>query len=104
MHCKQAGDDNMAFDLLTFVCVFTAYWDATRAFMILSLLACFFGIIFGIMAFIHYSSFDRFDKTFAAGILFFISCKLTFLLVLFLILKKWELFLIQMWYFVSVCN
>lgn len=28
------------------------------------------------MAFIHYSSFDGFDKTFAAGILFFISCKL----------------------------
>ncbi|XP_066561463.1 lens intrinsic membrane protein 2.1 isoform X1 [Amia ocellicauda] len=51
-----------------------AYWDATRAFMILSLLACFIGIIVGIMAFIHYSSFDRFDKTFAAGILFFISC------------------------------
>lgn len=75
---------------LTFwpLCVFTAYWDATRAFMILSLLACFFGIILGIMAFIHYSSFDRFDKTFAAGILFFISCKLTFLLVLYLILKK----------------
>lgn len=43
--------------------------------MILSLLACFIGIIIGIMAFIHYSSFDRFDKTFAAGILFFISCK-----------------------------
>lgn len=53
----------------------TAYWDATRAFMILSLLACFIGIIIGVMAFIHYSSFDGFDKTFAAGILFFISCK-----------------------------
>uniref|UniRef100_A0A3B3XM70 Lens intrinsic membrane protein 2.3 n=1 Tax=Poecilia mexicana TaxID=48701 RepID=A0A3B3XM70_9TELE len=52
----------------------TAYWDATRAFMILSLLACFIGIVIGIMAFIHYSSFDGFDKTFAAGILFFISC------------------------------
>ncbi|KAG1970493.1 lens intrinsic membrane protein 2.1 [Pimephales promelas] len=56
-----------------------AYWDATRAFMILSLLACFFGIIIGIMAFIHYSSFDRFDKSFAAGILFFISCFFVFL-------------------------
>ncbi|RXN10925.1 brain-specific homeobox-like protein [Labeo rohita] len=56
-----------------------AYWDATRAFMILSLLACFIGIIIGIMAFIHYSSFDRFDKTFAAGILFFISCFFVFL-------------------------
>lgn len=54
----------------------TAYWDATRAFMILSLLACFIGIVIGVMAFIHYSSFDGFDKTFAAGILFFISCKL----------------------------
>lgn len=53
----------------------TAHLDATRALMILSLLACFIGIIIGIMAFIHYSSFDRFDKTFAAGILFFISCK-----------------------------
>lgn len=52
-----------------------AYWDATRAFMILSLLACFIGIVIGVMAFIHYSSFDGFDKTFAAGILFFISCK-----------------------------
>lgn len=43
--------------------------------MILSLLACFIGIVIGVMAFIHYSSFDGFDKTFAAGILFFISCK-----------------------------
>ncbi|KAG7224634.1 hypothetical protein INR49_011387, partial [Caranx melampygus] len=56
-----------------------AHLDATRALMILSLLACFIGIIIGIMAFIHYSSFDRFDKTFAAGILFFISCFLVFL-------------------------
>ncbi|KAJ4929852.1 lens intrinsic membrane protein 2.1 isoform X2 [Gymnodraco acuticeps] len=56
-----------------------AHLDATRALMILSLLACFIGIIIGIMAFIHYSSFDRFDKTFAAGILFFISCLLVFL-------------------------
>ncbi|KAJ3589916.1 hypothetical protein NHX12_010757 [Muraenolepis orangiensis] len=47
--------------------------------MILSLLACFIGIIIGIMAFIHYSSFDRFDKTFAASILFFISCFLVLL-------------------------
>ncbi|KAK7904322.1 hypothetical protein WMY93_016929 [Mugilogobius chulae] len=56
-----------------------AHLDATRALMILSLLACFIGIIIGIMAFIHYSSFDRFDKTFAAGILFFISCFFVFL-------------------------
>ncbi|KAK6317303.1 lens fiber membrane intrinsic protein-like [Coregonus clupeaformis] len=51
-----------------------AHLDATRALMILSLLACFIGIIIGIMAFIHSSFFDRFDKTFAASILFFISC------------------------------
>ncbi|XP_059389221.1 lens intrinsic membrane protein 2.3 isoform X1 [Carassius carassius] len=51
-----------------------AYWDATRAFMILAILACFFGIIIGVMAFINYSSFSGFDKTFAAGILYFISC------------------------------
>ncbi|KAK6296661.1 lens fiber membrane intrinsic protein-like isoform X1 [Coregonus clupeaformis] len=51
-----------------------AYWDATRAFMILSLLACFIGIVIGVMAFIRSSSFSGFDKTFAAGILFFISC------------------------------
>ncbi|XP_046899229.1 lens intrinsic membrane protein 2.1 [Hypomesus transpacificus] len=56
-----------------------AHLDATRALMILALLACFIGIIIGIMAFIHYSSFDRFDKTFAAGILFFISCFFVFL-------------------------
>ncbi|KAI4881750.1 hypothetical protein NFI96_033284 [Prochilodus magdalenae] len=51
-----------------------AYWDATRAFMILAVLACFFGLIIGVMAFINYSSFGGFDKTFAAGILYFISC------------------------------
>ncbi|XP_048873221.1 lens intrinsic membrane protein 2.1 [Brienomyrus brachyistius] len=51
-----------------------AYWDATKAFMILSLLMCFFGIVVGIMAFIHSSYFVSLDKTFAAGILFFISC------------------------------
>ncbi len=55
--------------------IWTAYWDATRAFMILSIIACFFGIIIGVMAFINYSSFNGFDKTFAAGILYFISCK-----------------------------
>lgn len=53
----------------------TAYWDATRAFMILAILACFFGLLIGIMAFINYSSFGGFDKTFAAGILYFISCE-----------------------------
>lgn len=62
--------------------------------MILSLLACFIGILIGIMAFIHYSSFDMFDKTFAAGILFFISCKLSFLL--FYITFKYENFVLQL--------
>ena len=60
-----------------------AYWDATRAFMILSLLACFIGIVIGVMAFIHYSSFDGFDKTFAAGILFFISCEYLIIPILY---------------------
>uniref|UniRef100_A0A3Q4GBD6 Lens intrinsic membrane protein 2.1 n=1 Tax=Neolamprologus brichardi TaxID=32507 RepID=A0A3Q4GBD6_NEOBR len=46
---------------------------------IISLLICVIGIIIGITALIHYSSFDRFDKTFAAGILFFITCFLVFL-------------------------
>ncbi|KAK1800446.1 hypothetical protein P4O66_005682, partial [Electrophorus voltai] len=56
------------------------YWDTTRAFMILSLLACFIGVIVGIMAFIrHSTSFDWFDKTFAAGTVFFISCLFVFL-------------------------
>lgn len=67
MACQLSGSSAVAL---------TAYWDATRAFMILSLLACFVGIVIGVMAFIHYSSFDGFDKTFAAGILFFISCEL----------------------------
>lgn len=43
--------------------------------MILATLACFFGIIIGVMAFINYSPFGGFDKTFSAGILYFISCK-----------------------------
>ncbi|XP_063058357.1 lens intrinsic membrane protein 2.1 [Engraulis encrasicolus] len=47
--------------------------------MILSLLCCFIGLIIGIMAFIQYSSFERFDKTFAAAVLFFISCFFVFL-------------------------
>lgn len=43
--------------------------------MILAILACFFGLLIGIMAFINYSSFGAFNKTFAAGILYFISCE-----------------------------
>lgn len=67
--------DPLGLSLALSVPTLPAYWDATRAFMILSLLACFIGIVIGVMAFIHYSSFDGFDKTFAAGILFFISCE-----------------------------
>ncbi|KAF3833857.1 hypothetical protein F7725_025061 [Dissostichus mawsoni] len=36
-----------------------AYWNATRAFMILSGMSCFAGIIAGIMSFAHFSSFER---------------------------------------------
>ncbi|KAM4550461.1 lens fiber membrane intrinsic protein isoform X1 [Fundulus heteroclitus] len=50
-----------------------AYWNATRAFMILSGISCFAGIIAGIMSFSHFSSFERFNRSFAAGIMFFIS-------------------------------
>uniref|UniRef100_A0A8C6WPB2 Lens intrinsic membrane protein 2.4 n=1 Tax=Neogobius melanostomus TaxID=47308 RepID=A0A8C6WPB2_9GOBI len=50
-----------------------AYWNATRAFMILSGMTCFAGIIAGIMSFSHFSSFERFNRSFAAGIMFFVS-------------------------------
>lgn len=50
-----------------------AYWNATRAFMILSGMSCFAGIIAGIMSFAHFSSFERFNRSFAAGIMFFVS-------------------------------
>ncbi|XP_065144088.1 lens intrinsic membrane protein 2.4 [Paramisgurnus dabryanus] len=50
-----------------------AYWNATRAFMILSGIACFAGIIVGIWPFSNFSSFERFSRPFAAGIMFFIS-------------------------------
>ncbi|KAJ0054968.1 hypothetical protein NL108_008685, partial [Boleophthalmus pectinirostris] len=49
------------------------YWNATRAFMILSGMTCFAGIIAGIMSFSHFSSFERFNRSFAAGIMFFVS-------------------------------
>ncbi|KAG7257577.1 hypothetical protein CRUP_029352, partial [Coryphaenoides rupestris] len=49
------------------------YWNATRAFMILSGMACFAGIIAGIMSFAHFSSFERFNRSFVAGIMFFVS-------------------------------
>lgn len=41
--------------------------------MILSAMSCFAGIITGIMSFAHFSSFERFNRSFAAGIMFFIS-------------------------------
>ncbi|MEQ2200251.1 hypothetical protein XENOCAPTIV_026054 [Xenoophorus captivus] len=41
--------------------------------MILSGMSCFAGIIAGIMSFTHFSSFERFNRSFAAGIMFFIS-------------------------------
>ncbi|KAL0171262.1 hypothetical protein M9458_031573, partial [Cirrhinus mrigala] len=49
------------------------YWNATRAFMILSAMSCFAGIIAGILSFAHFSAFERFNRSFAAGIMFFIS-------------------------------
>lgn len=60
------------------VCFHPAYWNATRAFMILSGMSCFAGIIAGIMSFAHFSSFERFNRSFAAGIMFFVSSELSF--------------------------
>lgn len=60
--------------MIVFVsCVHPAYWNATRAFMILSAMSCFAGIITGIMSFANFSSFERFNRSYAAGIMFFIS-------------------------------
>uniref|UniRef100_A0A673ZYD4 Lens fiber membrane intrinsic protein n=1 Tax=Salmo trutta TaxID=8032 RepID=A0A673ZYD4_SALTR len=56
-----------------FHCWPLAYWNATRAFMILSGMSCFAGIIAGILSFAHFSAFERFHRSFAAGIMFFIS-------------------------------
>uniref|UniRef100_A0A8D0BLG1 Lens intrinsic membrane protein 2 n=1 Tax=Salvator merianae TaxID=96440 RepID=A0A8D0BLG1_SALMN len=50
-----------------------AYWNASRAFMILATLSCFAGIITGILSFAQFSTFQRFNRSFAAGILFFAS-------------------------------
>lgn len=58
-----------------------AYWNATRAFMILSAMSCFAGIITGIMSFAHFSSFERFNRSFAAGIMFFVSSESLLLLL-----------------------
>lgn len=43
--------------------------------MILSAMSCFAGIIAGILSFAHFSAFERFNRSFAAGIMFFISSK-----------------------------
>ncbi|XP_032024986.1 lens fiber membrane intrinsic protein isoform X1 [Hylobates moloch] len=50
-----------------------AYWNATRAFMILSALCATSGIIMGIMAFAHQPTFSRISRPFSAGIMFFSS-------------------------------
>ncbi|KAH0631406.1 hypothetical protein JD844_005714 [Phrynosoma platyrhinos] len=49
------------------------YWNSIRAFMILSALTCFAGIITGILSFAQLSTFQRFNRSFVAGILFFVS-------------------------------
>ncbi|XP_056439282.1 lens fiber membrane intrinsic protein-like isoform X1 [Gadus chalcogrammus] len=67
-HEKQRNNPSNPFSLTS-----TAYWNATRAFMILSGMACFAGIIAGIMSFAHFSSFERFNRSFVAGIMFFVS-------------------------------
>ncbi|XP_076788934.1 lens fiber membrane intrinsic protein isoform X3 [Arvicanthis niloticus] len=50
-----------------------AYWNATRAFMILSALCATSGIIMGVLAFAQQSAFTRLSRPFSAGIMFFAS-------------------------------
>ncbi|XP_044274722.1 lens fiber membrane intrinsic protein-like [Varanus komodoensis] len=50
-----------------------AYWNATRAFMIVAALSCFAGILTGILSFAQLATFQRLSRSFAAGVLFFIS-------------------------------
>ncbi|KAM5237470.1 lens fiber membrane intrinsic protein isoform 1-T1 [Ctenodactylus gundi] len=50
-----------------------AYWNATRAFMILSALCATSGIVMGILAFAQQSAFSRLSRPFSAGIMFFAS-------------------------------
>lgn len=64
--------------LMISTCFLAAYWNATRAFMILSGMSCFAGIIAGLMSFAHFSSFERFNRSFAAGIMFFVSSESCF--------------------------
>ncbi|XP_012412500.1 lens fiber membrane intrinsic protein [Trichechus manatus latirostris] len=49
------------------------YWNATRAFMILSALCATSGIILGILAFAQQPTFTRLSRPFSAGIMFFAS-------------------------------
>ncbi|XP_069314036.1 lens fiber membrane intrinsic protein isoform X1 [Eulemur rufifrons] len=53
--------------------LFSAYWNATRAFMILSALCATSGIIMGILAFAQQPTFSRVSRPFSAGIMFFTS-------------------------------
>ncbi|XP_029782237.1 lens fiber membrane intrinsic protein isoform X1 [Suricata suricatta] len=50
-----------------------AYWNATRAFMILSSLCATSGIIMGILAFAQQPTLARLSRPFSSGILFFAS-------------------------------
>uniref|UniRef100_G3SZ79 Lens fiber membrane intrinsic protein n=1 Tax=Loxodonta africana TaxID=9785 RepID=G3SZ79_LOXAF len=52
---------------------FATYWNATRAFMILSALCATSGIILGILAFAQQPTFTRLSRPFSAGIMFFAS-------------------------------
>uniref|UniRef100_A0A3B5KCW8 Lens fiber membrane intrinsic protein n=1 Tax=Takifugu rubripes TaxID=31033 RepID=A0A3B5KCW8_TAKRU len=72
MQTDSIGEDIYSTMRITVSC-FPAYWNATRAFMILSAMSCFAGIITGIMSFAHFSAFERFNRSYAAGIMFFIS-------------------------------
>uniref|UniRef100_A0A8C9ASU5 Lens intrinsic membrane protein 2 n=1 Tax=Prolemur simus TaxID=1328070 RepID=A0A8C9ASU5_PROSS len=56
-----------------------AYWNATRAFMILSALCATSGIIMGILAFAQQPTFSRVSRPFSAGIIFFTSITVSFL-------------------------
>ncbi|XP_077404191.1 uncharacterized protein LOC144036995 isoform X1 [Vanacampus margaritifer] len=56
-----------------------AYWTATKAFMILSGATCLAGVVAGASSFARFSSFGRFNRSFAAGIIFFVSTLLALL-------------------------
>uniref|UniRef100_A0A8B9JI66 Lens fiber membrane intrinsic protein n=1 Tax=Astyanax mexicanus TaxID=7994 RepID=A0A8B9JI66_ASTMX len=73
----QTASIGVTYDLSHYGCnvvtMCPAYWNATRAFMILSSMACFGGIMAGILSFAQFSVFERFNRSFAAGVMFFIS-------------------------------